>query len=309
MRSLALVGCCSVVLAAAGCDPTTDAQPTGFSWTARSVAGPVVAETATAYCRLPERSDLEAHFQALADGLFGGAVISALDPVRLSDANLATAVDVYLSNLHHLRFDDAGAPTLARGIPRALPSGLDDYRSTWEQLYQAQICGASVVTWDLPMGQVSTLAWIIDSATFHESISDHSVLVEAASLAGRRTDGDCGSAHWIGSSVGRESGLGVGTHFSARFGLCGVWLDEERTDLGCTEPSPTVDGFHVLGGFSCEQPVPQRLDDCCAAAMSCSLTMGFEGFGAAWTTTAVAMACPSPVEPEPEEPCDDETEY
>ena len=263
-----------------------------FAWDQRSTGGAVIGAGATEDCRLAPTALLEADLGAVATALGEGVTVSAIEPVRLTDDNLATAVDLYLQNLWTAKIDETGSLALSRGMPGALPSAHGDYVSIWRQLDEAKICGATVITWGFPSGSFTTLAWIINYTTFHESLTDNSLLDGPPSIDGARSDRHCGSASWVAMSLGDALEVSSGVEVTVRYGICGDVTELPEEDLICTEPAPTVETSVPLGRFECEEMQTLTHRDCCGARMACSLSIGFEGFEYTVTKTPVALTCP-----------------
>ena len=278
-----------LVVATPGCEPE---EAPSDRWQTLETPVPILDPGATDTCKLPDQATLEDHFADVAGVAIAGIAVSGSEPVRLTNENLATAVHIYLSNLYTLSLDAGGSVALSRGIPSAKPTTTEDYAEVWGQLRKARICGAATITYEFSAGPIETLAWIVDETTFFESVADYSIFPEIPSLEDRRTDQDCSIGGWSGSSYSRALGSADGTYFDAQFGICGEYVDEERTELECGEPSPRVESNILLGGFDCEEPVSEEMDACCATSLTCSFTMGFAGFGCSHTHTPVALACP-----------------
>lgn len=293
VTSLALL----VLLAACATEPEEGVPVShevveGFAWDQHAMDGPVIGGGATDNCRLSPTALLDADLGAVAAALGENITVSAGEPVRLSDENLATAVDLYLHNLWTVRIDETGSLALSQGMPSALPELNADYVGIWKELRDAGICGASVVTWSFPSGPITTLAWIINYTTFHEPLTDNSLLPEPPSLNGARSDRPCGSASWVAMSLGDALDVSAGVEVTLRYGICADLTPVPEEDLICTDPTPTVEASVPLGRFDCGELETLVHRDCCGARMACTLTVGFEGFSHSITKTPVAITCP-----------------
>lgn len=283
-----------------GCEPEPVAET--FAWEGFEIGGQVIAPATTADCRLPTLANLEEQLGRVASQADQGVVVNVSEPLVLTDETLGWAVALHLEGLWTMNLDPSGSTSLARGMPPARPESLEDYEGIWKDLREAGVCGFAVVDWEFPTARVETVAWLIDYTTFHESITDSTIVVEPAPISGLRTDGRCASARWIGGSLGTDLEVGSSMSFLVRFGLCGDYLDPKspagaedevlRWPLVCDEALPTIESYVPLGRFECGEVETLVHPQCCGARLTCTLTIGVGGFEYSVTQTPTAIACP-----------------
>lgn len=301
---LLLIGALAVLVPTAGCEPEPDVAPERHPWDDYALDAAVVDAGHVDDCVLPTATDLAEQLRDVAAEAEADVLVSASEPVVLSNDKLRWAVTMHFTGLWTLNLDGLGSTSLMRGMPPVVPVTTDDYREVWKDLRAAGVCGVSLIDWEFPAAKVQTVAWIIDATTFHESVTDSTIVFDKESLSGRRTDGRCGSARWGGSSLGTDLELGAPAAFLVQFGLCGDYIqpDQEEVlegqdevqpwDLVCGDAAPTIEGDVPFGRFTCGDVEVLNHPRCCGARVTCSLVIGLGGFEYSVSRTPTALACP-----------------
>ena len=291
------------LLMAAGC-AEEELAPGTFEFDWESVpAGELdaIAEGLTEDCQLPMADQLRERSRVTVGSGLVNVAVTVTEPVRLNNANLPTVVETWLAGLVWLDWDGGGGVAVSQGFPAQLPGGDADLETFWRGLEELDICGAAVVRYELPTRTLETVAWIVDPFTIYEPLADLTLIENAPSAEDRRTDEDCASTWWEGWTLAEELDLGAGASFTARFGICGDWVEESELDeldvdfvpyLECSEPSPLVASEVELGSFSCGDSEPLECAACCGAKVPCTLTYGIGPFSVTRSRTLEAMACP-----------------
>jgi hypothetical protein len=296
-----LNGALALLTLLAGCEAAPEVVET-HAWDGFELNAAVIDIRSVEGCELPTAASLADQLSAVASEAEDEVMVSVSEPVLLTNEKLRWAVSTHFAGLWTLNLDGDAKASLLLGMPPAVPETTDDYREVWKDLHQAGVCGVSVASWQFPAAKVQTVAWIIDSTTFHESITDTTIVSEAPCLGNRRTDRRCGSARWTGESLGAGLEVGVATSFLVQFGLCGDyiepdWGDEEPDptkawELSCTEANPTIESTVPFGRFECGEAEYMANPRCCGARVECELVIGLGGFEYSISRTPMAVTCP-----------------
>ncbi len=271
-------------------------------WDGFELNAEVIDNSSLQGCELPTAASLADQLSAVASEAEDEVAVSVTEPVLLTNDKLRWAVSTHFAGLWSLNLDGDAQASLLLGMPPTVPETTDDYREVWKDLHQAGVCGVSVVSWQFPAAKVETVAWIIDGTTFHESITDSTIVSDPNLLGTRRTDRRCGSARWTGGSLGEGLDVGVATSFRVQFGLCGDyiepdWGDEEPDptkawELSCTEANPTIESTVPFGRFECGDVEYMEHTWCCGARIECELIIGLGGFEYSLSKKPTTVTCP-----------------
>mgnify|MGYP007046914830 CR=1 FL=1 len=311
-----LIGAVALLVPLLGCEPEPVPEVVTHPWDGYELDGAVVASVSVEGCSLPTAASLTRQLEAVAIPAETDVVVSAGEPMVLGDDKLGWAITQHFNGLWTLNLDGNGSTSLVRGMPPAVPTVTEDFKAVWADLREAKVCGFSLVSWQFPAATVQTVAWLIDATTFHESVTDSTIL-QPQSGFGDRTDGRCGSARWIGGSLGADLAVGSPMGFKMQVGICGDYVepdaptegqdDVQPWDLVCGEALPMIESNVPFGHFECGDVEYLSHPRCCAARLTCTLALGLGGYEYSISRTPTAMACPArPWEVPQEDDCETE---